>query len=62
VERRSRCPFIGWRRKRKRRSEAVAGARWPAINGGGGGSVRRPLRGGEGPRRRKWECGSALMA
>jgi hypothetical protein len=39
VERRSRCPFIGWRRKGRRRGEAVAELGRPAINGGGDGSV-----------------------
>jgi hypothetical protein len=39
VERGSRCPFIGWRRKGRRRGEAVAELGRPAINGGGDGSV-----------------------
>jgi hypothetical protein len=39
VERGSRCPFLGWRRKGRQRSEAVAELGRPAINGGGDGSV-----------------------
>jgi hypothetical protein len=46
VERRWCCPFIGRRGKGKWRAEAVAELGRCAINGGGGGSVRRPLRGG----------------
>jgi hypothetical protein len=42
------CPFIGWMGKWRGRGEAVAELGRCAINGGGGGSVRRPLREGKG--------------